>query len=192
MKTVLLLGSTALSLVLAVTAQAADTVRLGDVNYAGSGCSGTSAGVRTHFNARTGRLQIFMPDMQVDTLDRTLDRRSCNIAIPVELPPGKTLVLSQHSIFGEVDLPGTVRLRINSEMFFTGGRGPTIEIDRVGDTVGSENFYVRGAETVTSACGPDAILRVNTGLTLNKTQTRDAGSAVIDGIALTLKVQDCP
>jgi hypothetical protein len=155
-----------LSALLSVSAMA-DDVYLGKPGYGGSGCPQGSASAVLSPDHKS--LSILFDRFQTEaggTTRRSVDRKNCDIAIPVHIPQGYSVSLFQMDYRGFNSLPAGGSSRLGVEYFFAGQRGPvstrvfngSLNADYlVSDRVGASAM-------IWSACGKDVNLRVNASL----------------------------
>jgi hypothetical protein len=152
-----------LALILAaVNFAKADDIRLGIPGYGGTGCPGGSASVTLSPDSKT--LSIIFDRYIAEagaSSGRTLDRKTCNISIPVHIPQGFSVSLVNVDYRGFVSTRGG-ESEFNVEYFFAGGRGP-----RFTKTFRNEEREyllsndLRLAGISWSRCGEDVNMRVN-------------------------------
>lgn len=173
---------------------------LGEPKYNGSGCpQGTaSAALSPDFTALTILFDSYFAQAGGDT-GRTMDRKTCNIGIPVHVPQGKSVTLFTIDYRGFNSIPRGAYATFSAEYFFAGVTGPRFEKRWDGR---EENGYTLRHElpaeaVVWSKCGDDVILRANTS---NMARTNRAGEEVysavdtIDihaGLVYHLRWKDC-
>ena len=143
-----------------------DDIRLGIPGYGGTGCPGGSASVTLSPDAQT--LSILFDQYVAEagsSHGRTLDRKTCNVAIPVHVPQGFSVSVFKIDYRGFVSVPRG-EANFNVEYFFAGSRGPQFTktfpqgTDR--DYLLTNNLAM-GA-IVWSRCGEDVNLRVNSSI----------------------------
>ncbi|MBF0298267.1 MAG: PKD domain-containing protein [Oligoflexia bacterium] len=136
----------------------------------------------------------------------TYKRSSCNIAIPVKVPAGKSITLYNINYRGYYYAPAGVIASFHAEHFFAGNSFGENISQSWGNSYSLEegNYYlsrsVEQTSEVWSKCGDDVILRSNTSIAIN-----DYGSAYreysyinLDSLDLSgaityhIKVRNCP
>ncbi len=158
----------------------ADDVALGMPGYGGNGCPAGSASVTLSPDAKS--LSIIFDSFLAQAGGRkTIDRKSCNLAIPVHVPQGFSVSIIDVDYRGFVSLPRGSFARVQSEYFFAGQTGPILKKTFFG---GLERDFLLSAKLgissiVWSKCGQDVNLRVNTSLLL---RSRKEALAAIDSI----------
>ena len=156
-----------------------DEIRVGVPAYGGTGCPAGSVGVTL---SSTGDTEITLPfDQYTTSVDgRTLDRRACNIAIPVSVSAGYQVALGVVEISGDAQiLDQNAYAQINSEVFFAGSRGEYLQQKlenhsgafTLGGTLAEESLQW-------SACGAQVIARVNSNIVQMRGLNRDTGDFV--------------
>ncbi len=159
----------------------ADDIRLGEPGYGGTGCPAGSASVTLSPDAKT--LSIIFDRYQTtvggDTR-RSIDRKSCSIAIPVHVPQGFSVSVLQVDFRGYNYLPYGANSQFNVEYFFAGSAGPRYQRRFYGelddDYLVSNELELRAM--VWSRCGQDVNLRTNSSITLRTTYNREAMSTI--------------
>jgi hypothetical protein len=173
--------------VFSATSVFADDIRLGVPAYGGNGCpQGTASAVLSpdfktlsilfdQYSAEAGR-----------STGRNLDRKSCNIAIPVHVPSGLSISLFQVDYRGFNSLPAGGSSRMSVEYFFAGQRGPNYTKDFRGEL--NQNFLVTnkllGESLIWSACGAQTNLRVNSNITAQTNARNEQTITTIDSADL--------
>lgn len=142
----------------------AEGLRLGQPAYGGTGCPAGTASVSVspdesavsvlfdQFIAEAGR-----------TTGRRIDRKSCNLTIPVQVPQGYSVAVFQVDYRGFNAVPRGGVNRFDSEYFWAGSRGPRLSRIFSGPT--NDNFTVTdglmASTLVWAPCGASVNLRVN-------------------------------
>src|SRR3989338_5011396 len=169
-----------LSLAIAVLAlpSFADDVRLGYPAYNGTGCPNGSASVALSPDRKSLSILFNSFMVQADAR-RRLDRKNCDIAVPVHVPNGLSVSVINVDYRGFNDLPYGTMSQFNAEYFFAGTRGPSYSKTFSGPQTG--NYVIRNNLVATavswSACGQDVNLRANTSMYV-RSNGRDAMSTV--------------
>ncbi len=165
------------------SAQAADEIRLGYPGYGGNGCPAGSASVT--MSPDQTQLSILFDQYMVEaggSTGKTLDRKSCNIAIPVTVPQGWSISLFQVDYRGFNSLPAGARSQMNAEYFFAGSRGlrytSTFRGPQAQDYMVSDAMLAEAV--VWSACGAQTNLRVNTSILVQTNARREQALATVD------------
>ncbi len=166
-----------------ITAAHADRVSLAGITFGGTGCAANGAGIKILRRSRSNRIVIYTPDMKSEVSG--LGRVTCNIALPVKVPPGKQLVLKNPSVFGFTSLATGEKADALSEIFFAGsGSGPRADKEIIGADVADEYYYTRKTGRIALPCEQDGILRVRTALT-------STGPAKVRGLAFDAALETC-
>lgn len=163
-------------------ALAQQDISLGVPGYGGNGCPAGTASVTLSPDSKS--LSIIFDQFLTEAglnLGRTLDRKSCNIAIPVHIPQGYSVSIIAVDYRGFVSLPSrNATAKLQAEYFFAGMRGPTYIKDFRGvqdtDYIFSNQLGLQAA--VWSPCGVDVNIRVNASMTLRNTSSLDAIATV--------------
>ena len=163
------------------TSAMADDIYLGQAGYGGNGCPAGSASVTLSPDAKSLTL-IFDQYMAEAGRQRTIDRKSCNIAIPVHVPQGMSVSIIKVDYRGYVTAPRSASAKFSTEYFFAGARGSTFVKDLVGPF--ESNYTLNSTlgldSIVWSACGADVNLRVNTSMMAKTNRMMDDVLATVD------------
>jgi hypothetical protein len=159
----------------------ADDIRLGTPGYGGTGCPSGSASVTLSPDQKS--LSIIFDSFMVESdRHRRIDRKNCNIAIPVHVPQGYSISIIDTDYRGFVSLPRGATARFSAEYFFAGIVGP--KIDRTFSGRQDTDYIVRapiGVEAlVWSGCGADVNLRVNTSMMARTNSAGETTLATVD------------
>ena len=172
----------ALAITVASSAAAhAQGITLGEPAYGGTGCpQGTATAV---LNADATTLTIFYDAYQAEAggpTGRTFDRKSCNLAIPLNVPSGFSVSVLAIDYRGFNGLPVGAGSVFRVEYFFAGGRGPVFNRTFTGPQ--SQDFFINNTLVATalvwSACGQDVILRTNSSIRVTTSANRQAVATV--------------
>lgn len=174
-----LLSAALLSLSAAALAQ--NDIALGEPGYGGNGCPIGSASVTLSPDAKS--LSIIFDQFITEagpSSGKKLDRKACNIAIPVHVPSGFSISVVAVDYRGFVSLPRNATARLQAEYFFAGMQGPRFIKDFRGvqDTDYTFNNTLGVAANVWSPCGADVNLRVNANMMLTNRTYEDAMATV--------------
>lgn len=160
-----------------------DDVRLGQPEYGGTGCPAGSASVALSPDAKS--LSMLFDSFVVEaggTSGRNLDRKTCNLAVPVHVPQGYSVSIFQIDYRGFNSLPYGAYSRFNVEYFFAGSQGPSYQRRFDGDL--EEQYLLRNnlsASAVTwSECGRQVILRANTGMMVRSNNANEESMSSVD------------
>lgn len=168
---------------LASLAAQADDIRLGIPAYGGSGCPAGSASAVLSPDQKT--LSVLFDQYQAEAgglTGRRIDRKSCNLAIPVHVPQGYSISIFKIDYRGFAALPVGARGQFNVEYFFAGMQGPRSLKSIVGPTNADyELTNVLGAEAlVWSPCGADTNLRVNSSFMVQTNAAMEDAIGTVD------------
>jgi len=159
----------------------ADDIYLGQAGYGGNGCPAGSASVTLSPDAKSLSI-IFDQYMAEAGRGRTIDRKSCNIAIPVHVPQGMSVSIIDVDYRGYVSAPAGAMASLRTEYFFAGSRGPTFQKNFTGpyDSDYTLNSKLSLNAMVWSACGEDVNLRVNTSMMAKTNRRLEDTLATVD------------
>lgn len=166
-------------------AQAAG-ISLGVPGYGGTGCPASSASVT--LSPDQTALSILFDNYVVEAGNgRTIDRKSCNIAIPVHVPQGYAISVFQVDYRGFNSLPVGARSTFNVEYFFAGSRGVRQSKSFYGFANGLYELTdnLTAESVVWSACGADTNLRVNTSMLVQTNRMQQQAMSTVDSADVT-------
>ncbi len=177
---------------------AADEIKLGYPGYGGNGCPAGSASVT--LSPDQTQLSILFDQYIVEAGGaKTIDRKSCNIAIPVTVPQGWSISLFQVDYRGFNSLPAGARAVMNAEYFFAGSRGLRYSTSFYGPQ--AQDYLIQDgllAEAIVwSGCGATTNLRVNTSMMVQTNRSREQALSTVDsadvqaGLIYHLKWRRC-
>jgi hypothetical protein len=166
---------------LSAVSLAQNDIALGVPGYGGNGCPAGSASVTLSPDAKS--LSIIFDQFIAEAgpnVGKRLDRKACNIAIPVHVPSGFSISIIAVDYRGFVSLPRAATAKLSAEYFFAGMQGPRFVKDFRGvqntDYTFSNTLGV--AANVWSPCGADVNLRVNANMMLTNSGFEDAMATV--------------
>jgi hypothetical protein len=170
-----------LSLVFAMNGAMADDIYLGVPGYGGNGCPQGTVSATLSPDAKS--LSIIFDQFITEagpSSGKTLDRKGCNIAIPVHVPQGFSLSIIGVDYRGFVSVPRGANARLTAEYFFAGQRGPIFAKQFIGPADQDYTFSnMLGLQAVVwSACGADVNLRVNANMLVQNRTYQDALATV--------------
>ncbi len=167
---------------IAATAQA-DDIQLGTPSYGGTGCPAGSASAVLSPDQKT--LSILFDQYVAEAggvTGKRIDRKNCNIAIPVHVPQGLSISLIAVDYRGYTFVPQGGNARFSVEYFFAGRRGPRTVKNFFGpedsDYLVSDHLIAEGV--VWSPCGIDTNLRVNSSMTAQSNYYGEDVLATVD------------
>jgi hypothetical protein len=184
----------------AVSVFAQRDITLGTPGYGGNGCPAGSASVTLAPDYKS--LSIIFDQFVAEAgpaSGRTIDRKSCNIAIPVNIPQGFSVSIIAIDYRGFVSLPDSfASAQFKAEYFLAGQRGPTFTKPFFGPQDTDYLFTNKlGVQAVVwSACGAQVNLRVNASMMVKNTGFEDAlatvdSADVSSGIIYQLQWRRC-
>ncbi len=167
---------------------AADKLVLGAPAYGGNGCPAGSASVTV--SPDQSALSILFDSYIAEagnTTGRMVDRKSCNIAIPVRVPQGYSVAVFQVDYRGFNVVPGGGTTRLNAEYFWAGARGPAVSRIFSGPLadgyVLSDGLVAR--TLVWTPCGADVNLRINSSVMAQANRRMDQTMIGVDSADIT-------
>ncbi len=174
--------STLSVMMLSLGAFAQSDISLGEPVTGGNGCPAGSASATLSPDGKA--LSIIFDQFIAEAgpaSGRTVDRKSCNIAVPVHVPGGFSISVVAVDYRGFVSLPSSsASARMQAEYFFAGMMGPRFVKDFRGrmdqDYLFTNQLGLQAA--VWSPCGADVNLRVNASMLVKNSGHQDAMATV--------------
>jgi len=168
-------------MVLASSAANADDISLGLPGYGGDGCPAGSVSATLSPDQRA--LSLLFDQYQVNaggTSGLAFDRKSCNVAIPVHVPQGRSVSILAVDYRGYNNLPAGAASQFNVEYFFAGGRGPSFRKNFMGplDSDYTISNQLVADALVWSGCGVDVNLRTNSSMRVSTRNNQQAMATV--------------
>jgi Domain of unknown function (DUF4360) len=169
-------------------ALAEEQVTIVGLSYGGNGCPANSVSLEVSSDGQ--ELSILFDKFIAQGNDPKNSRKSCNISIPIKVPPGFQIALSDADYRGYIapDTQGTLR----TEYFFAGNRGPVFERTFEGKSNYTASDRLDPIANVWSACGATENMRVNASMTAS-----GQGIATVDlldahrGLVYHIKYRAC-
>ena len=162
----------------------AQGLQLGYPSTGGNGCpQGT---VSASLSPDSSELSILFDEFITEAgpaVGKRIDRKSCNISIPVSVPQGYSVSVIGVDYRGFVALPNRqTRATFSAEYFFANSRGPRFVKSFYGEQFG--DYFLENDLLVTahvwSACGAQTNLRVNASMALTNSSRFDDAMATVD------------
>ncbi len=167
---------------------------LKNINMGGSGCAANSL-IRVEFDQEKNILQIHPSQYQVQVnAQRSLDVKSCQLAIPVRVPEGQQLVISQFDLSGRLNLVKETPANVSYEAFLAGTKADRKNRLFSSVTKMQGRFLVRRTEVLKSKCGGQDILRVNSGINIKGASLHEASAAPylqVTSMSFYLSLEKC-
>lgn len=166
----------------------ADDIYMGDPAFGGNGCPAGSASAVLAPDGKT--LSILLDEFIAEAggnTGKTVDRKSCSIAIPVHVPQGYSVSVISADYRGFVSVPRGATAKMSAEYFFGGSTGPSRNDTFRGPL--SEEYLITDNLALTalvwSRCGEDVNLRVNARLNVTTNSKREQILATVDSADFT-------
>jgi hypothetical protein len=160
----------------------ADDISMGTPAYGGNGCPSGTASVTLSQDAKSLSLIFDQFVVEAGGANRSLERKTCNVAIPVHIPQGFSVSVVSVDYRGYVSLPAQASARMTAEYFLAGSVGPRFDKMFLGKTDTDYQFsnQLDINAQVWSACGADTILRVNAAMLVRTNRYNDQATATVD------------
>ena len=124
------------------------------------------------------------------TDDQAMVRRSCNVAVPLYVPPGLSVSVFRTDYRGYASIPDDGRGNFRVEYFFAGSRGPTVT--RNFSEGYDEEFLLRDETPldIWSRCGDEIIARINSSAMARRPSYSEQQALVaIDSMDITAEME---
>jgi hypothetical protein len=183
LKSVMMLSATVVVGVMGLSsAHAQESLQLGQPIYGGNGCPQGSASATASPDGRD--LSILFDQFQVEagSNGKRIDRKSCNLAIPLHVPQGYSVSVFTVDYRGFTSLPYGARALFNAEYFFAGAQGPRVAKNFSGPQSQGYIFtnQLAAEALVWSPCGADTNLRVNSSMFVQTNRNLEDALATVD------------
>lgn len=178
---------TAFAMILSGQAHA-QQIRLGQPAYGGNGCPAGSASVTV--SPDQSAISVLFDQFVTEagnTTGRRLDRKSCNLSVPVQVPGGYSVAVFQVDYRGYNAVPRGGYNKFESEYFWAGARGPRITRQFNGPI---NDSYTLTDDLIASAlvwtpCGQSVNLRVNASMMSMANSRMEQTLGTVDSIDLS-------
>jgi hypothetical protein len=178
----------------------ADDISLGYPAYGGNGCPSGTASATLSPDGKS--LSVIFDQFVTEAgpaSGRTLDRKACNIAVPVHVPNGFSISILAVDYRGFVSLPQGASAQLAAEYFFAGMQGPRFAKSFMGkqDSDYTFNNQLGVQAMVWSPCGADVNLRVNASMMVKNASRLQDAMATVDsadfsaGIIYQIQMRRC-
>jgi hypothetical protein len=160
----------------------------------GTGCALNTPGTYFDFDSEKNVLEISTDRYKMIEGPGTAltdVRKACALAMPLSVPAGKRLVISQLDLAAKVNLPLYGKATLSLEAFTAGSTGPKIKkVVSADKNAQVGRVQIRLTSFFSTACGGSPILRLNTS-GLVSAPSGETSAMKIDRMALYFKVEDC-
>ncbi|OQW49226.1 MAG: hypothetical protein A4S09_03930 [Proteobacteria bacterium SG_bin7] len=177
----------AITMSLSATAALADTISVGHPQYGGSGCpvGSVSAVLSPGQEALSVIFDQYIAEAGISS-NKTLDRKSCNVAIPVHIPQGLSVGIFKVDYRGFANVPAGALGQFNVEYFFAGARGPSVRTpfrNTQQDYLITHNLQTQAI--VWTPCGADTNLRINSSILAQTNRYGEDTMMTVDTVDVT-------
>jgi Domain of unknown function (DUF4360) len=143
-------------------------IALAKPGYGGSGCPGGSASVTLSGDQTALRLAFTKYQVAAGgATGKLFERKSCNLAIPIVVPQGRSVSILAVDYRGSTRLSRGASSQFSVEYFFAGGRGPTFGKTFAGPL--DKAYLVSTGAGGWSSCGGAVTLRSNSSIKISTT-----------------------
>lgn len=175
------------SLNLVASAALADTISVGQPEYGGNGCpvGSVSAVLSPGQEALSVIFDKYIAEAGRSS-GKSLDRKSCNVAVPVHIPQGLSVGIFKVDYRGFASIPAGGNGSHNVEYFFAGARGPRVSTpfrNTQQDYLITHNLQT--SAIVWTPCGADTNLRINSNILAQTNRNWDDAMMTVDTVDVT-------
>ena len=164
-------------------------LRMGNPSYGGSGCPAGTASVS--LSPSEDAISILFDEFSATAGGeggKRVDRKSCNLSIPVSIPQGYSVSVFQVDYRGFNYIPSSGSYtRLNTEYFWAGIRGPMFSKLFVGPQ--NKDFTtsngILASALVWTPCGASVNLRVNSSIMAQTNRNMDQTDIMVDSADIT-------
>ncbi|OYZ23308.1 MAG: hypothetical protein B7Y39_05230 [Bdellovibrio sp. 28-41-41] len=189
MKVTNLLLAAVTALLVSEATMAQSGIRLGTPSYGGSGCPAGTASVT--LSPSEDAISILFDAFSASAGSGTgkrVDRKSCNLSIPVTIPQGYSVSVIQTDYRGFNYVPSSgAYTRLNTEYFWAGIRGPMFSKLFTGpqnkDFTTSNGIIAESL--VWTPCGASINMRVNSSIMAQSNNRMDQTDIMVDSADIT-------
>lgn len=175
------------TLVLALSAEA--QIKLGQPSYGGNGCPAGSASVSITDDGKT--MSVLFDQFAAEagnTTGRRIDRKSCNLRVPIKVPQGYSVALIGVDYRGFNAIPGSgAYTEFNAEYFYAGARGPRFSRRFQGPQ--NDEYLINNkliaTNLVWSRCGTEVIFGINAAATAMANSQMQQTMMIVDSADIT-------
>lgn len=172
-----------ISLTIGASAFAQTGIQLGQPTFGGNGCPAGTASAT--LSADNSAVSILFDEYIVESgrpTNRRLDRKTCNVSVPVIVPQGYSVAVFKVDYRGYNSLASGATSQFNVEYFFAGSQGPKYTKNFTGpldDEYMITNNLV-AQSLVWSECGRQVILRANSSMKNTANSRMDQTLSTVD------------
>lgn len=167
------------------SAAMAQSLQLGQPSYGGNGCPGGSASAI--LSPDNSELSVLFDQYIAEaggSTGRRIDRKSCNLAIPVRVPQGYSVAIVKVDYRGYTAVPAGGRNQFDVEYFWAGARGPKVSRTFTGPR--NDSYTVTdeliATTLVWSGCGAEVNMRINSSMMAQSNSRMDQTIGTVDSV----------
>lgn len=169
-------------------------IQLGRVAYSGSACPSDSVSIGLNSNKTSVHVNFKQYVVEAHGRNQRSSKKTCHIAIPIQVPAGVSISLVSASYKGKVSLPAGTEAKIMNAYSFSGKRGRRFRSVVRGPNTKSYSFNdpLSSFASLWTPCGKDTTLRITTS-TRVKTSA-NSGKTMADsrqGFVTQLRYRSC-
>lgn len=177
------------AIVMATASAEASRITLGEPAYGGNGCPAGSASITVTGDGTT--MSVLFDSFAAEagnTTGRRVDRKSCNLRVPVRVPNGYSMALIGVDYRGFNAVPGNGAYNdFRAEYFYAGSRGPVFQQRFRGPL--ADSFQITNnliaSNLIWSACSKEVIFSINASATSMSNARMDQTMMIVDSIDIS-------
>ncbi len=176
-----------LSAILMATVSAEAGIQVGTPSYGGNGCPAGSASITTMGDTMSVLFDSFSAEAG-NTTGRRIDRKSCNLRVPIRVPNGYSVALVGVDYRGFNAIPGAgAYSELRAEYFYAGNRGPVFNQRFTGPR--ADSYAVRhnliATNLIWSECSKEVIFAINAAATAMSNSSMQQTMMIVDSIDIS-------
>ncbi|AZZ37393.1 DUF4360 domain-containing protein [Bdellovibrio sp. qaytius] len=178
-----------LSAILAATVSAEAGISVGQPAYGGNGCPAGSASVTVTPDGST--MSVLFDQFSAEagnTTGRRIDRKSCNLRVPIRVPNGYSVALIGVDYRGFNAIPGGgAYSELRNEYFYAGSRGPVYQQRFNGPRADSYTVTnnLIASSLIWSECSKEVIFSINSSATAMSNAAMQQTMMTVDSIDIS-------
>jgi hypothetical protein len=172
-----------ISLTIQLSAQ--QGVRMSEPSFSGTGCNNRNSSATLSSDGQV--LSVLFDEYSAEAggdLRRPIDRKGCNVSIPIEVPSGYSVAVMQVDYRGFNSLPAGAQSQFTVDYFFGGRVGPRNTHNFRGplesDFISKNNIVI--PSRIWSPCGRPMLLRAHSAIQVRSNTRREQAMTIIDSM----------
>ncbi|MEQ1723692.1 MAG: DUF4360 domain-containing protein [Pseudobdellovibrio sp.] len=166
------------------------------IQSGGTGCVNKANRFFTDLNLANNSFEISFYDYITSVnAGKSFDRKACSLTIPVKLPANKKLVISLIDVQGQVNgasVDSKTSAKLSFEAFLAGS-SQKIQTKAMTLNQGNRAFIMRKTNVLSSTCGGESQLRINTNALLTQATADTSLTEImqVKKLSIYMNLEDC-